>query len=139
MVRGPLAESSVSMACWPAARRLVSIFSKAAMSGLDDQIVGCVTLMSWAERTAANNRGRHKKIARRTANNMKEPRGEFSKLVGAIRNRCLRRIKIVDDCVWRCQARGRKNSLAQQDWNDLCCDFSISLTFCLPVGLIPDV
>ena len=43
----------------------------------DDQIVGCDTLILWAERTAARKIGRQKMIARRAASNMKDPRGKL--------------------------------------------------------------
>ena len=56
---------------WPAARRSVSIFSKAATSGLEAQIVGWETVIRLAERTAARRNGRQRRIARRAASNMK--------------------------------------------------------------------
>jgi hypothetical protein len=70
IVRGPLTASRASMDFWPAARRSFSIFSKAATSGFAAQMVDWETVAVWAERTAATKTGRHRKIAKRTANNM---------------------------------------------------------------------
>src|ERR1700733_14119631 len=102
MVRGPFAASRESMARCPAARRSFSIFSKAATSGFESQMVGWETVARWAERTAANKKGRQRKIARRAASNMREPRelADGVELLGPMF--CLR--GIVDDGVRRCQA-----------------------------------
>src|ERR1700688_828250 len=107
MVRGLLTAIRVSMAARPAARRSFSSFSKAATSGLLDQMVGWDTEMFWADRIAARNSGRAKIMASRAASNMKEPRGNLSASNGCERYLAASELLMRDS---RDVKRGRKNS-----------------------------